>query len=196
MGRVPPGASGAREHQRKSVIGWQPGRTLALARPCETRNKKTRPARPPRESYSINFKGTRQLMFSLLRRLLGRRTAPEAKPPASERETPFWISFSGGESISQIRRKARNSLEGLNCPNPNELLSECYVVSAGRNFVPNDDYRTKPNDMIFFPRLAAAVSRLAAVTRLPPEGKQRDAQLAAEFDDWLKSGGLRRPGDR
>jgi len=80
----------------------------------------------------------------------------------TEAEKPYWISFYGGKSISEVRRNARNSLYQSDCPNPDELLSECYVVSEGRRFVPDDDYCTKPNDMIFFPRVAAALSGWAS----------------------------------
>jgi hypothetical protein len=113
-------------------------------------------------------------------------------------EKPFCISFFGGKSMDHFRQKARNSLAQLGCPYQEikDLVLECYIVRKGRRFVPSDDYCSEPDDEIFFPRVAAMVSRLAAVTRLPPEGQQRDTQLAAEFNEWLKSGGLRRPGGR
>jgi len=117
--------------------------------------------------------------MSFLRRLFRR-------PAVAEPEKPFWISFHGSESISDIRKNARTTIHQLGCPNPDELLSECHVVSAGRRFIPDGNYCTKPEDMIFFPRLAAAVSQLATASRLPPEGKERDARLAAEFNDWLR----------
>ena len=80
------------------------------------------------------------------------------------REAPYWTCIFDGRKLSDIRDEAKHQLEVLvgkeRRREIEDILSECYIKSGSRRFLPPPGYVTQAGDEVYFPRLSKGLEHL------------------------------------